>query len=82
VSGCPVKVARRCGFSGCAVLTRAKLGFCPEHYAVAWPCSFDESCPHRCAAHSRTRLCQAHKWYAYKLRVDRLAARIDADGEE
>ena len=85
MSGCPVKVARPCGFAGCSVPTRAKLGFCDVHYPVAWPCSFDESCLHRCAAHSRTRLCQEHKWFAHKLRVDRLdrlAARIEADVEE
>jgi hypothetical protein len=82
VSGCPVKIARPCGFAGCTVLTRARLGFCDAHYSVAWPCAFDESCKHRCAAHSRTKLCQEHKWYAHKLRVERLAARLGRDGEE
>ena len=62
-----------CAFNGCVVTTRAKLGFCPDHYLVAHPCEFDASCRHRCAAHSRTRLCQEHAWYAGKLRRQRLA---------
>jgi hypothetical protein len=79
------RIPRSCGYGGCDVVVQNRRGFCVAHYSVAWPCSFDESCPYRCAAHSRTRLCQAHRWFAHKLRVDRLdrlAARIDADGEE
>ena len=68
----------QCSFAGCTATTRAKLGYCPDHYLVAHPCEFDASCPHRCAAHSRTRLCQEHAWYAGKLRRQRLG---DALGE-
>ena len=70
MSDCPVKVARLCAFAGCAVVVTNRLGFCPLHYSVAHPCSFDAACPHRCAAHSRTRLCQAHKWYAHKVHTE------------
>jgi hypothetical protein len=63
-------------------LTAAKLGFCVDHYLVAYPCSFDPSCPYRCAAHSRTRLCQEHSWYAYKLRRQALADAMPPTPEE
>jgi len=79
------RIPRPCSYEGCDIIVQNRLGFCVTHYLVAYPCEFDESCPHRCAAHSRTRLCQEHKWLAYKLRVDRLdriAARIEADVEE
>ena len=58
--------ARACGYPGCVTLTDTRLGFCAQHYGVAWPCSFDDSCAGRCAAHSRSRLCQEHTWYRYK----------------
>ncbi len=61
-----VKVERPCAFVGCSVMVTNRLGFCASHYSVAHPCAFDASCPHRCAAHSRTRLCQEHAWYAAK----------------
>ena len=73
---------RPCAFDGCAVIVKNRLGFCPPHHLIAYPCSFDAACPYRCAAHSRTRLCQEHKWFAYKLRVDWLAARFEAECEE
>ena len=63
-------------------LTAAKLGFCVDHYLVAYPCEFDPSCKHRCAAHSRSRLCQEHVWYAEKLRRNTLADRLAAESEE
>lgn len=73
---------RPCGYPGCETLTRTRLGYCPAHYYVAYPCSFDPLCRHRCAAHSRTRLCQEHAWYAEKLRRNTLADRLAAEVEE
>ena len=59
---------RECLHPDCTAPTRARLGFCPAHYSVAYACVFDASCRNRCAAHSRTRLCQEHAWYTVKLR--------------
>jgi len=82
VSGHPVKVARKCAHTECIEQTRARLGFCPTHYLVAYACSFDAACPHRCAAHSRTKLCQEHAWYGYKLRREKHYDWLDDKGEE
>jgi len=73
---------RPCAFDGCDAVVKNRLGFCPTHHPVAWPCSFDESCKYRCAAHSRSRLCQEHVWYAEKLRGNTLADRLAAESEE
>lgn len=81
-AGAPPPSPRPCSFAGCTVVVANRLGFCVEHYLVAWPCSFAESCSRRCAAHSRTHLCQEHAWYAEKVRRTSLAARLEAEGEE
>lgn len=60
---------RRCAYAGCEALTRARLGFCPQHYSIAHACVFDAACQHRCAAHSKTRLCQEHSWYTRKMQL-------------
>lgn len=67
----PASVIRRCAFDGCSTLVRNELGYCPTHYSVAYACVFDESCRNRCAAHSRTRLCQEHAWYTRKQQQSR-----------
>jgi len=59
---------RICAFDGCDRVVLNRLGFCVSHHGIAWPCSFDASCKYRCAAHSKTRLCQEHAWYAEKMR--------------
>ena len=64
------RIPRSCGYGGCDVVVQNRRGFCVAHYLVAYPCSFDPSCKHRCAAHSRSRLCQEHYWYAGKRRPE------------
>jgi len=65
-------------FDGCETVVTNRLGFCAEHYGRAWPCSFDANCTNRCAAHSKTRLCQEHAWYGEKLRLMRARERGEA----
>lgn len=76
------RIPRPCGYEGCDVIVQNRTGFCVAHYFIAYPCAFDASCKHRCAAHSRSRLCQEHVWYAEKLRRNTLADRLAAEGEE
>jgi hypothetical protein len=76
------RTPRPCGYDGCTATVENRTGFCVAHYFIAYPCSFDESCKHRCAAHSRSRLCQEHVWYAEKLRRNTLADRLAAEGKE
>lgn len=73
---------RPCVFDGCETVVTNRLGFCPTHYSIAYPCSFDAACKHRCAAHSKTRLCQEHAWYGDKLRLVRARERGEAAREE
>ena len=65
-------VKRACEYEGCDVTVTNRLGFCRAHYAVAHECSFSAECRYRCAAHSRSMLCQEHAWYAGKLREAQL----------
>ena len=71
MSGSRYRLDRPCAYEGCETIVRCKLGFCPTHYSVAYACGFDTSCRHRCAAHSKTRLCQEHAWYTAKLRREK-----------
>lgn len=52
-----------CKMPGCARLTRGVLGYCADHYSVAYPCIVDD-CWNRVSAWSRSRCCKDHRKFA------------------